>query len=311
MQFKKPTFTQVPNRFLDFEMAELNGSELKVMMFFMRQTYGFGKTWCAYSIKQICEGIKVNGKLVSAGTKLSSHSVVTAIKSLVDKGHILKRQGSWEDNISSQYCLNLCQDDESSVAESTTVIEDRSNNYYETHSNNYYETHSNNYNEVIVKNSTGLVAKIAISGKKEKEKEKEREIKIIREDGTRDSRVTEDKKDDEQLLFKKRFYTTYQSVCKQVSVNSYHDRDLDILYDIHGEALTQDIITKACDITYNNFYSGKIKTISIKYVMTTMNNLIIRDDKKQNDTPVQSESDRLEAYVNAYKEKQRKAGIIY
>jgi len=291
MQFKKPTFTQVPNSFLDFEMAELGGSELKVMLFFMRQTYGFGKTWCAYSIKQICEGIKVNGKLVSVGTKLSSHSVVTAIKSLVDKGHILKRQGSWEDNISSQYCLNLCQEDDSTVAENTTDTELRSNNYN--------DTHSNNYNEVIAKNSTGLVAKIAISGKKEKEKEKEREIKIIREEGTRESRVTEEKKYDEQLLFKKRFYTTYQSVCKQVSVNSYHDHDLDILYDIHGEALTQDIITKACDITYNNFASGKIKTISIKYVMTTMNNLIIRDDKKQSDAPVQSESDRLEAYVNA------------
>ena len=161
--------------------------------------------------------------------------------------------------------------------------------------------------------------KLLISGNTQEEdkirEDKIREDKIredkIREEGTRESRVTEEKKDDEQLLFKKRFYTTYQSVCKQVSVNSYHDHDLDILYDIHGEALTQDIITKACDITYNNFSSGKIKTISIKYVMTTMNNLIIRDDKKQSDTPVQSESDRLEAYVNAYKEKQRKAGIIY
>lgn len=90
-----PNTTQVPNKVLDWMMAELTGAELKVLLFFIRQRYGFklytGKF--SYSLNEIQDGIErnVNGevKKVCSGTGLGRDAVISAIRGLIDHGHVL------------------------------------------------------------------------------------------------------------------------------------------------------------------------------------------------------------------------------
>lgn len=106
-----PNTTQVPNIIFDEIMADLTGSELKVLLFFMRQRYGFQKFsgQFAYAIKQICEGIKrENGTVVCKGTGLSNRHVIKAIKSLHEKWHLITvKNGDWKTQKSNKYVLTI------------------------------------------------------------------------------------------------------------------------------------------------------------------------------------------------------------
>lgn len=93
----EPNTTQVPNIVIDWLMADLNGAEFKVLMFFVRQKYGFedrrksANVQFEFNISEIQNGIafklKVpndgrNYKRVCAGTGLSRDAVASAIHSL-------------------------------------------------------------------------------------------------------------------------------------------------------------------------------------------------------------------------------------
>ncbi|GAH63005.1 unnamed protein product, partial [marine sediment metagenome] len=41
--FTKPTYTQTPNEVFDILLDILNGSELKVLLYIIRRTFGFKK----------------------------------------------------------------------------------------------------------------------------------------------------------------------------------------------------------------------------------------------------------------------------
>lgn len=88
----EPNSTQVPNVILDWIMGKLSGAEFKVLMFFVRQTYGFHRQGhgFSYSLTEIQNGITVTGGLqVSIGTGISRDSVLSALRNLESRGLIV------------------------------------------------------------------------------------------------------------------------------------------------------------------------------------------------------------------------------
>lgn len=53
MSFEIPNYTQIPNHILDNLLMELSGSELKILLFIFRKTFGFHKTRDRISLSQI------------------------------------------------------------------------------------------------------------------------------------------------------------------------------------------------------------------------------------------------------------------
>ncbi len=108
--FLSPNFTQVPDELFDELMSSLSGSELKVLPYIIRRTFGFKKTADNISLNQICNGITTrNGEVIDQGTGLSQQSVITALKGLVDKNAIVatRRVSREKGNEPTTYSLNL------------------------------------------------------------------------------------------------------------------------------------------------------------------------------------------------------------
>ena len=104
-------YTQLPDLILDWWMAELSESELKVVLYIARRTYGFQKTSDAISISQMVDGkfsLKT-GERLDNGTGLSKTSVIKAIASLVVKGLLIQHRQSHPKygDLASVYSLNL------------------------------------------------------------------------------------------------------------------------------------------------------------------------------------------------------------
>jgi DNA-binding MarR family transcriptional regulator len=106
-----PNSTQVPDILLDHWMAELSGSEFKVLLYIARRTYGFGKEWDTISLKQISNGIKKrDGTILDHGTGVSRASVVRALNVLEAKGIIIKQLNQRDDSREYEentYSINL------------------------------------------------------------------------------------------------------------------------------------------------------------------------------------------------------------
>ena len=110
---ESPNYTQVPNVFLDELMSELTGSELKVLMYITRRTFGFSKRSDNISLNQIANGIiKKDGTVLDKGTGLSKTKIISAINKLVDKGIIIKlKRASKEKGLeSTNYSLKFKND---------------------------------------------------------------------------------------------------------------------------------------------------------------------------------------------------------
>lgn len=110
---ESPNYTQVPNVFLDELMSELTGSELKVLMYITRRTFGFGKKSDNISLNQIANGIiKKDGAVLDKGTGLSKTQIINAINKLVDKNIIVKvKRASKEKGLeSTNYSLKFKKD---------------------------------------------------------------------------------------------------------------------------------------------------------------------------------------------------------
>jgi hypothetical protein len=84
--FASPNYTQVPDEVFDVLLSELTGAEFKVLMYIIRRTFGFKKTFDNISLKQMVEGIKTNdGRTLDQGTGLSRPGVTKAVKGLEEK----------------------------------------------------------------------------------------------------------------------------------------------------------------------------------------------------------------------------------
>jgi phage replication O-like protein O len=108
--FRSPNYTQVPDELFDELMADLSGTELKVLLYIMRRTFGFKKDQDNISLNQICNGItRKNGKVIDRGTGLSKASAARALKSLEEKGIILRsrRRSAERGDEATTYQLNI------------------------------------------------------------------------------------------------------------------------------------------------------------------------------------------------------------
>ena len=83
----KPNFTQVPN-FIFYLMGQLSSSELVVLLFICRKTYGWHKVRDNISLSQMIEG-----------TGLSKPTVVYSLKSLLVKGILAKETNKKSGNL--------------------------------------------------------------------------------------------------------------------------------------------------------------------------------------------------------------------
>lgn len=89
MKDLKPNFTQIPNEFLDFDLADLSGGEFKILMYICRKTYGYQKQKDRISLSQFTDGVKnFDGKTINKGVGISRPQVVKILKSLEEKGYI-------------------------------------------------------------------------------------------------------------------------------------------------------------------------------------------------------------------------------
>lgn len=88
--FSNPNTTPTPDDLFDRFLPQLNGGELKVLLYIIRRTFGFKKDSDSISMTQLCEGIKTKaGNNLDYGTGLSLSAVKTAIKSLEQRGLIV------------------------------------------------------------------------------------------------------------------------------------------------------------------------------------------------------------------------------
>jgi len=88
--FLKPTTTPTPDEIFDVWLSKLTGSELKVLLYIVRRTFGFGKDVDAISLSQITKGIrKKNGEVLDLGTGLSRKSAYQAVQNL-EKRELIK-----------------------------------------------------------------------------------------------------------------------------------------------------------------------------------------------------------------------------
>lgn len=85
--FAKPQYTMVPDEVFDVLLPKLSKAELKVLLYVIRRTLGFGQDSDAISVSQIAEGIvRRDGTRLDHGTGLSRSSVHLATKTLVERG---------------------------------------------------------------------------------------------------------------------------------------------------------------------------------------------------------------------------------
>jgi hypothetical protein len=105
--FRKPNYTQVPDEVFDQLLPVLSGAELKVLMYVIRRTFGFGKEADAISTAQLADGITTrDGRVLDSGTGLAKSSIKTATASLVEKEILTVRrvrspEGDYETNVYS------------------------------------------------------------------------------------------------------------------------------------------------------------------------------------------------------------------
>lgn len=91
--FTRPTYTPVPDEVFDVLLPDLGKPELKVLLYVIRRTFGFGKDADAISLRQISEGITTrDGRVLDRGTGLPRSSVASATKALVERGILEVRQ---------------------------------------------------------------------------------------------------------------------------------------------------------------------------------------------------------------------------
>jgi len=102
-----PTFTMIPDRFLDHYMADMTGAEVKAFLYICRRTYGFKKEQDAISFKQLLEGIRRHdGSVVDKGTGLSRAGLSAALEGLEAKGLIIRTRLDKAHQESNVYSVN-------------------------------------------------------------------------------------------------------------------------------------------------------------------------------------------------------------
>jgi hypothetical protein len=88
--FASPTYTQVPDALFDELLPQLTESELKVLLYIIRRTFGFKKASDDISLKQLVEGITTHdGRQLDHGAGVSKTSAVRGVNGLIEKQIII------------------------------------------------------------------------------------------------------------------------------------------------------------------------------------------------------------------------------
>jgi predicted transcriptional regulator len=108
--FVNPTTTPTPDLLFDHIMQDLNESEIKVLLYIIRRTYGFKKNTDDISLNQLVDGIKTkDGKVLDRGTGLSKSTVKRALQSLKEKNLIdaIQNKDPQKGNLPTTYSLKM------------------------------------------------------------------------------------------------------------------------------------------------------------------------------------------------------------
>jgi phage replication O-like protein O len=108
--FRSPNTTPIPDELFDELLADLSGAELKVLLYICRRTFGWKKESDTISIKQMTEGIKKkDGTWLDRGTGLVKDSIARAVKSLEQRGVILRvrKRSEAKGDEPTTYTLNV------------------------------------------------------------------------------------------------------------------------------------------------------------------------------------------------------------
>ena len=98
--FRKPTTTPTPDEIFDVWLSVLTPSELRILLYIVRRTFGFGKDADAISLRQICEGIRTRaGRILDHGTGLSRRAAFQGVQSLEKRGLITVERQEADDRV--------------------------------------------------------------------------------------------------------------------------------------------------------------------------------------------------------------------
>lgn len=87
--FKKPNTTPTPDEFFDIVLPQVNNlAELKVILYVIRRTFGFGKSTDRISFEQFINGIETEHGKLDGGTGLTRQSVADGLRKAIAHGYI-------------------------------------------------------------------------------------------------------------------------------------------------------------------------------------------------------------------------------
>jgi hypothetical protein len=87
--FDSPNYTPTPDALFDELAPNLTESELRVLLYIVRRTFGFKRDADAISLTQLVSGITTkDGRVLDRGTGMSRPGVSKGVKGLVEKGVI-------------------------------------------------------------------------------------------------------------------------------------------------------------------------------------------------------------------------------
>lgn len=108
--FSGPNYTQVPDALFDELLPVLSGTELKVLLYVIRRTFGFKRESDTISLAQMVNGIvKRDGTRLDYGAGVSKKSLLVALRSLEDRQilFIERRRSPERGDEASLYRLNV------------------------------------------------------------------------------------------------------------------------------------------------------------------------------------------------------------
>ena len=108
--FQKPNYTSVPDELFDELLPLLSGSELKVLLYIIRRTFGFKKDSDTISLGQMVNGITTrDGRTLDSGAGVSKPALLQALRGLQEKNVIIIERCISEErgHEPTRYSLNI------------------------------------------------------------------------------------------------------------------------------------------------------------------------------------------------------------
>ncbi len=108
--FQKPNYTSVPDELFDELLPLLSGSELKVLLYIIRRTFGFKKDSDTISLGQMLNGITTrDGRTLDSGAGVSKPALLQALRGLQEKNVIIIERCISEErgHEPTRYSLNI------------------------------------------------------------------------------------------------------------------------------------------------------------------------------------------------------------